>query len=340
MRAPDFWRRLPAGPAALVLAPLGSVYGAVAAARMARRGVRAGLPTICIGGFTAGGDGKTPAALAAAALLQGMGERPAFLTRGAGRRRRALVEPFVVDRARHGAQEAGDEALLLAHLAPTIVAADRVKGARSARDIGASVLLLDDGLQSRRLEFDFALAVVDAPYGVGNGLCLPAGPLRAPLPQQIAAIDAVLTIGQGPASEAIAHLARAAGKLSFSARAQPDARAAARIAGNKIFAFAGIARPAKFLATLREIGADVVGARWFADHHVFTAREIAALRQEAGRLGARLVATEKDAARIDASAAREAAIEVLPVELVVDDPARLATALVNALKRARLSRGA
>lgn len=339
MRAPEFWRRSPAGVAARILAPLGSVYGAVAAARMARPGARPGLPTICVGGFTAGGDGKTPAALALAALLMKMGERPAFLTRGIGRRRGALGEPFAVDPARHGAREAGDEPLLLARRAPTIVAADRQAAEQSAREIGASVLLLDDGLQSRRLEPDFALAVVDADYGVGNGLCLPAGPLRAPLPRQIAAVDAVLTIGRGEGGEAVAHLARAAGKMLFSARVRPDSRAAARIAGEKVFAFAGIARPAKFSATLREIGAEVAGARWFPDHHVFAAREIAALETEARRLGARLAATEKDAARLGAQAVREAAIEVVAVELLFENPAQIETALARAFERVRLERG-
>lgn len=297
---------------------------------MGRPGARAGLPTICIGGLTIGGDGKTPTALAVADLLAGMGERPAFLTRGYGRSGRE--QPFVIDLDRHGVREAGDEPLLLARLAPTIVAADRLAGAVLAKGLAVSVLVLDDGLQSRRLQPDFALAVVDAEYGAGNGLCLPAGPLRAPLARQIEAVDAVLTIGRGAAGDAIVRLARAAGKRVFHARLEPDRQAAAHLAAMRVYAFAGVARPAKFLASLREIGADVAGFRWFPDHHIFTAREIAALQGEARRKDARLVATEKDAARI---AATDAAIEILPVRVVFEEPGAIEEALAEALGRAR-----
>lgn len=334
MRTPDFWRRSAAAPARL-LAPLASLYGAVAGWRMGRRGPRAGLPTICIGGFTIGGDGKTPAALAIAGVLAGMGERPAFLTRGYGGTRIAR-EPFAVDLDRHGVCEAGDEPLLLARLAPTIVAADRLAGAVLAKGLAVSVLVLDDGLQSRRLQPDFALAVVDAQYGAGNGLCLPAGPLRAPLARQIEAVNAVLTIGRGAAGDAIVRLARAAGKRVFHARLEPDRQAAARLAAMRVYAFAGVARPAKFLASLREIGADVAGFRWFPDHHIFTAREIAALQREARRKGATLVATEKDAARM---AAKDAAIEILPVKAVFEEPGAIEEALAQALRRSTTRAG-
>ena len=180
MRAPEFWRRFPPSIMARLLAPIGALYGAVAARRMTRNAGRAALPTIVIGGPTVGGDGKTPLALAVAEILIRSGERPAFLTRGFGRERGAQQEPFLVDLTRHDARRAGDEPLLLATAAPTIVGVDRAAGARLAMQLGATTLILDDGLHSRRLAPDLAIGVLDSDYGLGNGLCLPAGPLRAP----------------------------------------------------------------------------------------------------------------------------------------------------------------
>ena len=294
---------------------------------MARPGARADLPTIVVGGLTLGGDGKTPAALALASLLAETGERPFFLTRGHGRRN-ARGAPFLVDPQIHSACEVGDEALLLAWRAPTIVGVDRAAGAKLARMLGATTLVLDDGLQSRRLEPDLALAVVDGFYGAGNGLCPPAGPLRAPLQRQLAAVDAILLIGEGVAGEAVAHRARAAGKSVLRARLAPLPCA---LAGERALAFAGIARPEKFFATLRAAGVALVGARSFADHHLYTEREIAALTREAERLGATLVTTEKDAARL--GAAIRARVAVLPVELVLEEAEALRDLLRSAVAR-------
>lgn len=339
MRPPEFWRRSPASPLARLLSPLALIYGAAAARRMSRPGAPAGLPTIVVGGVTAGGDGKTPAALALAALLARLGERPAFLTRGYGRRRGARREPFLVDLARDTAFEAGDEPMLLARRASAIVAVDRAAGARLARDIGATVLLLDDGLQSRRLAADFAFLVVDCGYGAGNGLCLPAGPLRAPLLRQIEAADALLAIGPGAAGEAILRPARAAGKNIFRAWAEPDGRIAARLSGERVMAFAGVARPEKFVASLSEIGAVVVDVRWFPDHHRYTRDEIATLSREARRSGATLVTTEKDVVRLPKAFAGPP-IVALPMSLVFDAPEAMRVALEKTLARARLSRDA
>lgn len=327
MRAPEFWRRAPASPLALALAPLGAIYGALAAARMARRSARADLPTIMIGGPTIGGDGKTPAALAIAAVLAEMGERPFFLTRGHGRRGTQRA-PFLVDPRRHCALETGDEALLLARRAPTVVGVDRAAGARLAQELGATALVLDDGIQSRRLEADLALLVVDGFYGAGNGLCLPAGPLRAPLARQLAAVDAVVLVGEGSPGETIAARASAAGRTIFHARAAP---LPCPLGGRRAFAFAGIARPKKFFATLRAAGVEIVGRRSFADHHFCSDREIALMAKEAERLGATMITTEKDAARL--SPHWRSRVTVLPIELVFAEKDALRAALRGALAK-------
>src|SRR5215213_3231624 len=136
MRAPSFWWKEP-GVAAALLSPFGAMYGAVAARRLAQPGARADIPVICIGNPTVGGAGKTPTAIAIARILIAAGEKPIFLTRGYGGR---LAGPVLVEAA-HSAAQVGDEPLLLARVAPTVVAANRVAGARLAKHEGASVIV-------------------------------------------------------------------------------------------------------------------------------------------------------------------------------------------------------
>ena len=151
MGTPGFWDLPEPSLAARLLQPAALAYGAVTAARMRSKGQRAPVPVVCVGNFTLGGAGKTPTALKIAALLQDSGEALAFLTRGYGGRLRG---PVRVDRARHTAAEVGDEPLLLARIAPTIVSGDRPAGARLAAAQGASVIVMDDGLQNPSLAKD------------------------------------------------------------------------------------------------------------------------------------------------------------------------------------------
>src|SRR5262245_54845225 len=144
MREPPFWWR-PPGIESTLLAPVAAIYGAIASQRLGYRGSRARVPVVCIGNPTVGGAGKTPLALAVAHQLAAAGEHPVFLTRGYGGR---LAGPLTVDPKHHGAADVGDEPLLLARAAPTIVARDRAKGAERAIEAGASVIVMDDGFQN------------------------------------------------------------------------------------------------------------------------------------------------------------------------------------------------
>src|SRR5215212_5986406 len=128
MRAPAFWWRPRPTPAAWLLRGPSLVYGAIAGRRMRRAGERAPVPVICIGNLTAGGAGKTPTALKIAPLLRAAGHVPIFLTRGYGGRLRGPVRV----QEHHTAADVGDEPLLLARFAPTIVSAERSAGARMA----------------------------------------------------------------------------------------------------------------------------------------------------------------------------------------------------------------
>ena len=268
MREPSFWWR-DAGLAAAVLAPAAQVYGAVAAHRMAREGRRAGAPVVCIGNPTVGGAGKTPLALAVVRILAAMGERPVLLSRGYGGK---LAGPLRVDPARHHAGEVGDEPLLLARAAPTIVARDRVKGAAAALAAGASVIVMDDGFQNPSLAKDFSVLVVDARRGIGNGRVIPAGPMRASLAAQLTRADALVVVGESAGAAAVDACALARLPV-FAARLVPDRDFIAALGGGRALAFAGIGDPEKFFATLAAAGIAVAARRAFADHHRYSPSE-------------------------------------------------------------------
>jgi tetraacyldisaccharide 4'-kinase len=317
-RAPEFWRR--SGVASSLLAPAAALYGAIAQRRLQRPALRAALPTIVVGGLTSGGDGKTPLAMALATRLLALGARPALLTRGYGRILHHAA-PVLADPAHHDARHVGDEALLLARVAPTLVCADRRLSAQRATEIGVTVLVLDDGFHSRALAPDLTFLAIDADYGAGNGACLPAGPLRAPLQAQLAMADALAMIGDGAVGEICA---RNFDKKVLTARLVPDTTHAQKLAGARIVAFAGIARPEKFFRLLHDIGAQVVATRAFPDHHLFTPRDIAELRTLAQAHDAQLLTTEKDATRLDG-------IDSLPVSLQFDDIQTLDALLAEVL---------
>src|SRR3990170_1173911 len=216
LEAPFWWYRR--GVLASALAPAGRLYGRVTEARAARvEPYRSRLPVICIGNFTAGGGGKTPTAIAVAEVLKGAGERPCFLTRGYGGKAQG---PVLVAEGQSAA-EVGDETLLLQAHAPTVVSADRAAGARLIEGTDATVIVMDDGFQNPQLVKDFSLIVVDAATGLGNGLVMPAGPLRAPLDKQMPRADALLLIGEGCKGAPLAKSFEAASKPVLKARMTP-----------------------------------------------------------------------------------------------------------------------
>ena len=293
LEAPFWWYR-ERGALASALAPLGRLFGRLAERRAARvTPYRSRLPVICIGNLTAGGGGKTPTALAVAALLGEFGARACFLTRGYG----GTSEGPLLVRKEHSASEVGDEPLLLAEAAPTIVSADRVAGAKAIEATEASVIVMDDGFQNPSLVKDLSLIVVDAGVGLGNELIMPAGPLRAPLDAQLGRADALVVIGSGHKTASLADAFKALSKPVFTARivSRQDSRWLRVL---PVIGFAGIANPQKFFATLGTNGAGLEEKRAFPDHYRYTNREAAALLKLAKDRKAMLVTTEKDWVRL------------------------------------------
>ncbi len=314
MRAPDFW----AGGAAtgggrclaLALAPLGRIYGALTASRASRPPVwKAPVPVICVGNAVMGGAGKTQVCLDLAHRLSAPGRAVHVLSRGYGGK---LPGPVKVDPDALGAADVGDEALVLARHAPTWICADRTASARAAVDDGAALLIMDDGFQNPDLGKDVSLLVIDAGFGFGNGRVFPAGPLRETAASAFARTDGVCIIGEADAALPTLPAAIPA----FHARIMPDP-SPSNLAGRKVIAFAGIGRPEKFFATLRDAGADIVASRSFADHHPFTDGELGGLLKSAEDNDCVVVTTEKDHARLG-TAFRDR-IMPFPVRLAWDD---------------------
>ncbi|HEV2560885.1 MAG TPA: tetraacyldisaccharide 4'-kinase [Rhizomicrobium sp.] len=324
MRAPEFWTRndFASQLAVAALTPLGWAYGASVAWKAAHTvPYRSKAKVICVGNLTAGGSGKTPVAIAIARALIERNLRVIFLSRGFGGRRHGAA---FVDPKNDCAADVGDEPLLLAGSAPVIVSRDRAAGARLADAEGADVIIMDDGHQNFSVAKDLSLVIVDAKAAFGNGRILPAGPLRESASQGLSRADAVVLVGEGaPSLNGFA-------KPVLRARLVPADGAELRVA--RVVAFAGIGRPEKFFETLHALGAEIVETCSFADHHAYTAAEVARLKRKAANARAMLVTTEKDHVRL--TAAERAGIAFLPVRATFEDTAALARLLDSMSPRA------
>ena len=281
------------------------------------------MPVLCVGNLVAGGSGKTPVVLALAGMFRERGIEVQIVTRGYGGE---LTGPVRIDPARHDATAVGDEALLIAARAPCWVARNRAAGIAAEAEAGAAIVLLDDGFQNPGVAKDLSLVVLDSEYGFGNGRVIPAGPLREPVATGLARADAIVLIGDAPPPQEL----RAASRPIVRAALEPVN--GARFAGARLAAFAGIGRPEKFFVTLRRLGADLVTAQSFPDHHPYRAGEVARLRETAEHAAVRLVTTAKDWIRLP-SGLREG-IEVLEVEIRWRDAALLQRLLNDLMRRA------
>ena len=317
--APPFWWTK-ADWRAYALWPVSRLYGLVAGRRM-RKGRRAEVPVpvICVGNFTVGGAGKTPTAIAIARAAKARGLKPGFLSRGYGG---SLDVTTIVDPHHHRARAVGDEPLLLAREALTVIARRRVKGAQKLVEAGADLIIMDDGFQSAQLVFDYALVVIDTRRGIGNGHLVPSGPVRAPIAEQMRQADALLTIGDGNAADRLIRQAARAGKAIHSATLATVG--AGDLEGQVVMAWSGIADNEKFFRTVNETGAHLYVTRSFPDHHYLSDDEVAEILDHADALGYRIVTTAKDSVRLAGGHGRSEELKensrVIEVEIRFDDP--------------------
>lgn len=301
---PAFWYTPPATTARCFL-PLAWLYAqgtALYQAKQTKRAFTPEIPVICIGNLSVGGTGKTPMVLALTHRLRAQGHNVHILARGYRGRARGVVR---VAPHMHTHRDVGDEALLLARAAPTWVSADRAAAAQAAQNAGASVLVLDDGLQNHTLVKHLSIITIDAERGFGNGYVLPAGPLREPIDTGLTKAHCCVIIGQEQARTAfcktyskriaipIVHAHIDAVDTSVAIGKQQHTWN-----GLRVYGFAGIGNPNKFFATLNTLGADIVGVHALPDHAPISLRLLQRLQHRAQTLNAHLVTTEKDAVRL------------------------------------------
>lgn len=320
LKTPAFWYR-PSGFLAHTLTPAAWLYQAGHNLNQAikTKPYKSSLPVICVGNAIAGGSGKTPTVITLINLLkqQGIASNPAVLTRGYGG---TIKKATIVKPDQHTAKDVGDEPLLLAKHAMTIISPDRAEGARLAEQNKANFIIMDDGLTNQSLNKTINLLVVDRQMDFGNCKTIPAGPLREPLSKILPKTDAVICIGEPFHSdkEVFEVTLETAGTIDTS---------------KEYIAFTGIAFPEKFRNTLDGAGAKISGWHTFADHHNFTDSELTRLQSEAKEKNSTLITTEKDHARLPDSFKKE--IETLPVEIKLKTPENLITFIQERLKPAK-----
>ena len=268
-----------------VLRALAALYGTVVPLRRAafRRGWlrvrRVGAPVIVVGNITVGGSGKTPFVIALVEHLCARGWSPGVVSRGYGRRSRIQV---AVD-AHTDTRDGGDEPVLIARRTgvPVVVDADRVAAAKRVVALGCDIVVADDGLQHEHLHRDIEIEIVEAGRRLGNGLLLPAGPLREP---SRGSTDLRVENGiDGLSAESPRFELVGDTLIAGDGRAQP----LAQWHGQRVHAVAGIGNPQRFFRSLRGSGLDVV-EHAFADHHAYAEEDL----YFAERLP--IVMTEKD----------------------------------------------
>ncbi|MGW6777921.1 tetraacyldisaccharide 4'-kinase [Brucella pseudogrignonensis] len=330
--APPFWWDKP-NWRAFALAPLSWIYGAVAGRRLLKaEPPKVPAPVLCIGNFTVGGAGKTPTAIAFAKAAKERGLHPGIVSRGYGGNYKGL---HIVDPSTDSARHVGDEPLLLARHAPVALCPDRLKSALELHQRGCDFIIMDDGFQSARLHTDFSLLVVDSTRGIGNGKVIPAGPLRAPLTDQMRKTDAVLRIGKGAEADFVVRQASRAGRAVYEAQLQPSS--SADVAGNRWLAFAGIGNPSKFFASVQQAGGEVAEGKTFPDHYSYQPDDIAKLIETAEKLGVGLITTAKDHVRLvtmsDVPNAFIRNLAVLDVDLAFERKDAIGRILDTAIER-------
>lgn len=336
MRPPEFWKakdQIEGRDAVVVLkallTPVSWAYAAVAAHRQRTMISRhAPAPVICIGNFTVGGAGKTPISRAIRAKL---GPHAHMLSRGYGGR---AIGPLRVTPDME-ASEVGDEPLLHARDGAAWVSRDRFAGALAAAQGGAHVIIMDDGFQNPALAKDLCIVAVDPAYGIGNGQVFPAGPLRERLSDGLARADAIVMLHNTWSADTPEH------PDWLDSFTKPVLHASLSPAGEApsgtLVAFAGLARPEKFFDTLEAVGADVADVVPYPDHHPYTEDDLTWLAQMAQERGAKLITTEKDAARL--SPAWRERVSVLPVAARFADEAALDALLAPIQSRITAAHG-
>ncbi len=282
MKTPSFWNTN--NIISKLLSPISFVYGYITQYRINHTvPYKTKAKVICVGNITAGGVGKTPVSISIAKQYIEEGKKVFFVTRGY---KGKIKTTTLIDLHIHTPSQTGDEARLLANIAPTIISPKRDEGAKLASSLGAEIIIMDDGFQNPSLYKDESILVFDGTVGIGNGKIIPSGPLRETLETGLKRANYVIIMGEDKTNlKSKINLPCYQGKLVATDF---------NLKNKNVLAFAGIGHPSKFYNTLKELGYNVALSHDFEDHHNYTDNEIKKLKHEAKSKNLSLVTTQKD----------------------------------------------
>ncbi len=261
---------------------------------------------LCVGNITVGGSGKTPCAIAICRALLNLGLKVAFVSRGYMPGRKPIESVLQLkDSTSYTAEDVGDEVLLLAEVADTYISKNRHAAARMAEDNGAQVIIMDDGMQNNSLYKDMQIAIFDSAYGIGNGLLLPAGPLRERFSYRVKYLDYIIIVHGTMESYITRKIQPALNALMLKynvsnkvIHAVVTVENAEYFNGKTYIGLAGIGHPDKFFNTARGIGVSLLECHSFPDHYEYTAQDLKVIYASAKKNNCNILTTRKDFQRI------------------------------------------
>ncbi len=315
MQAPKFWQKSDRKSiASIMLLPFAFIYKYIGIIRGEFvKPYKANIPVVCIGNIVAGGAGKTPVALFLGKYLKEKSVDIHYLSRGYGAKLSGVIR---VDINSHSAIDVGDEPLLLAEIAPTWIAKNRVEGVKAAMASGADIIIMDDGFQNPYLHKDLSLVVVDATVGFGNGKIIPSGPLRETVENGLSRADGVILIGD---EEMPVELSSFDNNKIYHAGLKPDKNWVDN--SDNYIAFAGIGRPNKFFSSLKSAGLKINQCHSYSDHYNYKKNDLEYLQKEAKKHSSKLITTKKDILRISKELRKN--IAVFPIMLYCHDSRKI-----------------
>ncbi len=315
LKTPPFWYRQKSSPAPVLehalslLSPFYHLGHNINQKRITPQ--KASIPVICVGNIVAGGTGKTPVAIALMQLIAGnkIADKAHFLTRGYGGN---VTDSLLIDYFKNRACEVGDESMLLAKVAFTIVSHDRRAGAALAKENEADLIIMDDGFQNPSLHKDISIVVIDGYSGFGNHKLIPAGPLREPLNEGVSRASAFVIVGKDKRN---AEAILPKDKPVFHAHIQvPESKKPDTT--KDYIAFAGLGKPEKFYHLLKNLGCNIAQWRPYPDHYAYTLQDMEELNALAKDKNTILITTEKDFQNLPPERPTDMDIQTLPIDLI------------------------